>query len=198
MTRKLDTDVRREQIARAALAVVSEYGVRGLSIGRVARRVRLVPSALYRHFRGKEAIVDSVLELVRDRLLENVRSVTEEASDPIEQLRLLLERHVQFIRENLGLQRVVFSEHVYDGRPARRRAMFATIRTYLSRVAEIVRRGQASGRIRRDVDADTVSVMFLGLVQPAAILWQMSDGEFDVTAQSGRAWEIFVEAIGAR
>ncbi len=73
--------------------------------------------------------------------------------------------------------------------------MFRTIQAYLDKVADIVRKGQAEGRIRNDLDASTVAVMFLGLIQPAAILSHMSEGEFDVTGHTERAWEIFVEAI---
>jgi AcrR family transcriptional regulator len=195
MARKLDTEIRQEQIARAALAVVAQHGVSRLNVAQVARRVGVVPSALYRHFSSKDDIVDTVVALVRERLLDNVRVVTEAVVDPVEQLHHLLERHVQFICDNPALPRLLFSEEIYDGRPARRRAMLRTIQDYLDRVAEIVRAGQSAGHIRGDLDAATVAVMFLGLIQPAAILSQMSDGRFDLGAHAGRAWEIFKEVL---
>lgn len=198
MALKLDTDIRKDQIAQAALAVVAEHGIRRLSIAAVARRVGVVPSALYRHFASKDAIIDTVMGLVRERLLENVRVVTLARSDPFEQLQLLLARHVQFIKEHEALPRLLFSEQVYEGRPGRRRAMFRTIQGYLSGVADIVKRGQAEGRMRKDLDPPTVALMFLGLIQPAAILCQMSGGEFDITRHSERAWEIFARAIGTK
>lgn len=197
MALKLDTEIRQDQIAQAALAVVAEHGIRRLSIASVARRVGVVPSALYRHFKNKDAIIETVMGLVRERLLENVRAVTLAVSDPFEQLRLLLSRHVQFMKENHALPRLIFSEQVYEGRPGRRRAMFRTIQSYLTHVADIVRRGQAEGRMRKDLDPQTVAVMFLGLIQPAAILCHMSDGEFDITQHSERAWKIFAAAIRA-
>jgi hypothetical protein len=76
--------------------------------------------------------------------------------------------------------------------------MFRTIQTYLDRVADIVRRGQAQGRIRKSLDPGTLSVMFLGLIQPTAILWHMSEGEFDVTQHSERAWRVFADTIRER
>jgi AcrR family transcriptional regulator len=198
MARKLDSEVRQEQIAQAALAVIAQHGVRRLNIAAVARRVGVVPSALYRHFKSKDAILDTIIAMVRERLLENVRAVTQAVPDPFEQLRLLLSRHVQFITDNQALPRILFSEQVYEGRPGRRRAMFRTIQAYLAQVGDIVKAGQAHGRMRKDLDPGTVAVMFLGMVQPAAILWQMSDGEFDIAQHSQRAWEMFVEAIQER
>jgi AcrR family transcriptional regulator len=198
MAQKLDTEIRKEQIAQAALAVVARYGLRRLNIAQVARLVGVVPSALYRHFPSKDAILDTVIGLVRERLLENVRTVTEAVSDPFEQLRLLLDRHVQFIAQNQALPRIIFSEQVYEGRPGRRRVMFRTIQAYLDRVADIVREGQTTGQIRKDLDAATVAVMFLGLIQPAAILSHMSGGDFDAAGHAERAWGIFVDAIRER
>lgn len=198
MSQKLQSEVRQEQIAQAALAVVARHGLKRLNIASVARRVGVVPSALYRHFKGKDAIIDTVVGLVRERLLDNVRVATETVSDPLEQLRVLLGRHVQFIKDHQALPRIVFSEQVYEGRPGRRRTMFGAIQAYLDRVAGIIKQGQAEGLIRSDLEPSTVAVMFLGLIQPAAILWQMSDGEFDVTGHTERAWTVFVQAILAK
>jgi AcrR family transcriptional regulator len=160
--------------------------------------VGLVPSALYRHFESKDEIIDAVLQLVKDRLLENVRAVSAEVADPFDRLRRLLDRHVTLIRENQALPRIVFSEEMYDGRPDRSRATFRTIKAYLDRLGEIVEQGQAAGAIRSDLEPATVAVMFLGLVQPAAILWHMSDGTFDVTRHTTLAWKVFAEAIRAK
>jgi hypothetical protein len=42
---------------------------------------------------------------------------------------------------------------------------------------------------------ENLSIMSLGLVQPAAFLWFLSGGEFDVTKHPERAWKIFRQAI---
>lgn len=62
---------------------------------------------------------------------------------------------------------------------------------YLKRVADIVSQGQKEGQIRPGIDPDNASVMFLGLIQPAAILWNLSGGKFDVTRHVQKAWPIF-------
>ena len=69
------------------------------------------------------------------------------------------------------------------------------VRAYLQGVADIVRQGQEAGVIRKDLESNTAAVAFLGLIQPAAILWQLSGGEFELTYQAERAWEIFVAGI---
>lgn len=63
---KLATRTRQEQIVRAAMTLVSEQGMRGVSVTAIARRVGVVPSGVYRHFRNKDAIIDALLNTIRD------------------------------------------------------------------------------------------------------------------------------------
>lgn len=113
-------------------------------------------------------------------------------------MRRLLMHHIQLIRENEAVPRVVFSEEVGFGDPAKKSRLYGIIGRYLQEVEEILRRGQKEGAIRAELDPATVAVMFLGLIQPAAILWHVSSGRFDVTRQASKAWEIFREAIRTR
>ena len=71
---KLQTRIRREQIAAAALQLVASEGVKRLSIAAVARRVGLVPSGIYRHFKSKDAMLDAVLDLLDAKLQANVEA----------------------------------------------------------------------------------------------------------------------------
>jgi AcrR family transcriptional regulator len=194
-TEKLDTQVRREQIVQAALSLIGTHGLRRLSVASLARRIGLVPSALYRHFKGKDDVIEAVLQHIRDSLQENVRTARAETHDSLEQLRRLLMRHLAMVRDNAALPRIIFSEDVYAGRPARRARMFAGIRTYLDDVAAIVQQGQTDGQIRPDVDPQTVATLFLGLIQPGAILWHMSEGAFDVTRHAERGWRLLSDTL---
>lgn len=194
-TAKVDTKTRRRQIAEVALTLVANEGMRALSVAKIARHVGIVPSAIYRHFEGKEAVLDEVIELIGDKLAENVQVVKGESKDAVEQLYRLLMRHTQLVRENRGIPRIVFSEDVYSGNPTRKARIYAIIGGYLDDVARIVGEGQKAGCIRKDVEPSTVAVVFLGLIQPAAVLWHLSEGQFDVTKQARKAWDIIKEAI---
>jgi AcrR family transcriptional regulator len=197
MSVKLDTQVRQEQIAQAALDVIASHGLSGLNVGAVARRVGIVPSAIYRHFENMDQVLDAVLDMIGRKLLDNAAVASNETDNAIEQLKRLLDRHMTLIRQNEAMPRVVFSAGIYTTDTKRRQRMYDIIQQYLLRIAHIVRDGQASGHIRAEMDPDIVAVMFLGLIQPSAILWHVSDGRFDVTRQTKKAWPVFKRAIAA-
>ena len=192
---KMDSAIRQEQIAQAALRLIGELGLRQLSVVRLARQVGLTPSAIYRHYASKEDIIDAILEQLRHKLLGNVDAVCQETPDALERLRRLLTRHIALIQENHCLPRIIFSEDIYQNHPERKRRVYENLSAYLGQVGEIVRQGQQAGRLCSDMEPSVVAVLFLGLIQPAALLWQLSDGDFDVNRHTEQAWRIFRTAI---
>ncbi len=195
--KKLDTQIRREQIAEAALGLVASQGLRRLSVAAVARRVGLVPSGIYRHFKNKDEILDAVLDRVEQRLLANVKASRDEHADALDCLKDVLMRHIQFLREGkvISVPRMVFSDNAHGDNPQRRRRILQVFGRYTGQVAEIVRLGQSQGRIRHDVDAQTVAMMLFGIIVPAGILWHLTEGGFDVTRHAQRAWKLFAAAV---
>lgn len=194
---KLDTEIRREQIVEAAMSIVAEQGLRRLNVAAVARRVGLVPSGIYRHFKSKDEILAALLDRIEQRLLTNVQAARQENADPMEQLRGVLMRHIRFMREGkvFSIPRLVFSEEIHAGNPDRRQRVLQLFGRYIGQVCEIVQEGQAQGRIRQDADARTIAMMLFGIVVPAGILWHLTEGGFDVTQHAQRAWQLFTTAV---
>jgi AcrR family transcriptional regulator len=188
---KLGTEIRKGQIAQAALALVASHGLKGLNMGSVAKRIGLVPSALYRHFKNKDEIIECIIDHIQKTLQENLKQVCAETPDSRERVKRLLFRHIRVIRENQAILRVVFSDEVFSGPIPRRRKVFQMIKGYLNEIEGIIRQGQERREIKGDLDPETMALQFLGIIQPAAILWHMSDGALDVTKHAEKAWKIF-------
>lgn len=195
---KYDTTTRKEQIVTAALAVVAAQGMKGLQVTAVARMIGMVPSALYRHFANKHAIVEAILDHIESRLQANIQEVCAETADPWDRLYRLLMRHARLIAGNHGIPKVIFSEEVYGGSQPHKERLYGLITSYLATVATIANEGQAGGSIRADVSPERIALMFLGILQPAAILWDVSDGQFDFVSHADEAWCFFKEGLQPR
>lgn len=192
---RLGTGIRQDQIAEAALDIVRSHGIRALNVAAVAEKVGIVPSAVYRHFKNKGDIVGAVLQLIRTRLDAHFRDVVLLDVDAVQKLHLLLKRHIELISSHHAIPRIIFSEAVIGGLPEKRQQLFGIIQDVIANVSAIVRAGQETGHIRRDLPPETIAVAFLGMIQPAAIIWNLSDGAFDLVQHSQRAWRLFSDAV---
>ena len=180
-TEKLDTHIRREQIARAALGIVQSQGLKAMTIERIASVIGLVPSAIYRHFTNKDEVLDAVLDLIQEGLLSTVDEARKEARSRLESLRRLLMFLAQMIQEFPAiLPRIVFSDEVLTGNSIRKKKVYLILKSYLNAIGKIFEEGQAAGEIRSDISPESLAVQFFGLFQPPAILFSLSNGGFDV------------------
>lgn len=192
---KLDTQTRRVQLAEAAMALIASNGLRRLSLAAVARRVGLVPSGIYRHFKNKDALIDAVLDRVEERLVANVEAARAESDDPLARLKGVLLRHIRFIREGRAMPRILFSDELDAAGSSRKTRVLKIIGRYRGLLVEIIRDGQRTGQVGRRVDVESAAMLFLGLVIPAGILWHVTEGEFDVTRHAARVWPMYLKAI---
>jgi AcrR family transcriptional regulator len=189
------TVVRQEQIAEAAMQLIAAHGLAGLSIAAIAQQVGIVPSAVYRHFPGKEAVLDAVLDLLQARMKQNVEIVCAESDSALERLHSLLTRHLTMLVENRAFPYLIFSHLSEADHSERRKRLESTMHGFLAQIAAIVRQGQQKGEIRSDLSPKTVAVMFVGMVLPAAVLFRLSGGKFDPIDHLNQAWPPFVRGI---
>ncbi|MBM9604187.1 TetR/AcrR family transcriptional regulator [Desulfopila inferna] len=192
---KTETELRKEQIIEAALGLISTEGVSGLSIVGIAGQVGIVPSALYRHFKGKDEVLDGVVEFIKRRLLINVTEVRSEVSAAPQRLRYILMRHARLLAENRAIPHVVFSDGFYTGNPRRKARVGEIIMAYLDKIEEIIEEGRQEGTIRKDIVPGTTSLLFLGMIMPAAVLGKVCGEGFDMIAHAENSWPLFERCI---
>ena len=102
------------------------------------------------------------------------------------------------IRELRAMPRIIFSEGMSSDHPETKQQAYALLKGVVKGIEEIVREGQERGEIRMDFDSKSLAVMFWGMIPASVILWHVSDGEFDVTRQAQKSWELFRDGIRAR
>ncbi|MGE4297590.1 MAG: TetR/AcrR family transcriptional regulator [Desulfovibrionaceae bacterium] len=192
---RLDGRTRREQIVWAALRLAAD-GVANVTLKGVAEAVGVVPSALYRHFRNKESLMDAVMDHVVSRLVHRGREAEREEADALRAIEGVARFHMRLIVAEPGLLRLVFSEE--GGTAARSGKILRAMARYRAVVAGLVRRGQAAGQIRADVDAEDLVYMYIGTVVPPALLYHLSGGAYALEDRFERNWRLFEDMARPR
>ncbi|MPY78392.1 MAG: TetR family transcriptional regulator [Actinophytocola sp.] len=97
------TPSRREQILAAAAELFAHHGFHGVGIDDIGAAVGVSGPALYRHFRGKDAILGEMLTSISERLLEGGIARATEASTASEALTALVRFHTDFALDHPAL-----------------------------------------------------------------------------------------------
>lgn len=192
---KLSTEIRKEQLIRGVLKVIARDGTKRLSVASVSREIGLVPSALYRHFHSKDQMLSAVLDYIVGRIQHNFHEVCEETEDPLLRIQRFLQRQLKLIKESPAIPTVVFAQGLFSEDPYRRKKIFNTFDQFRHRLTTMVKMGQRSGTIRHDISAETVVLLWVGIIQPAALLYYLSNGHYDLERHGRRAWKMLKDMI---
>ena len=124
---------RREEVLETALTLVSEHGVAGASLRKLAAELGMSQPSLYHYFPSKDALVSAVVEYCADKMLaaaldlpppQRKEDIPRYAMQAVVDL-WATERHPRFVRfmfvvaleskENRSFIQRVFEERLYPG-----------------------------------------------------------------------------------
>ena len=99
----------REALIEAAQRFIAERGLGGFTLVDAAKLVGVSPTALYRHFRGREDLVAEVAGRGFDQLAERLARALRGPGTPIERFTRMGEAYLAFAEEHPGFYAAMFS-----------------------------------------------------------------------------------------
>jgi AcrR family transcriptional regulator len=147
---------RRREILEATLEIISEHGVEGATVARIAAAVGLTPGALYRHFHSRGALISEANKAANERALSWMEASTE--PDVMRRLEELGAAQAGWARENFStVVRPFFTELASEPDPdAGDRLVLADFKSFKAAV-RIAEEGRRQGVIRADVPPEDVA-----------------------------------------
>lgn len=188
--KKETTEIRREQIVRAALTIIGNEGIQGLTTVKIAQAVGVSEANLYRHFKNKDAILTAVVDDLENSISGNLKGVVSEGTAPLEKLEKIFTRHLILIEENRGIPRLVFSSELHFRKDLRDK-LSSLITQYLKGLSGIIKAGAADGSIKGAVDADASAAIFIGMIQLSALRWSLSDFKTSLLEEGDKLWQVY-------
>lgn len=157
------TEVRRAQIAEAALTIIARDGTRRFTTASIAREVGLAEGTIFRHFTDKRDIVGAAI-----RHLESLMfpiDAPPPPEDPLAELRAFLASRVALLRAHPGFLRVLFSNEIGQAAPGSAFDLLGTLRQRsVATILSCLERGRAAGQVRDDVSTAVLFSLIHGLL----------------------------------
>lgn len=164
MARTLPAEIRKEQILKAARAVLAEKGFSQMRVSEVVEKAGLSQGSFYLHFPSKEAVV---AELVHSMILD-ATALVEEATSPDQDMEASLRATLTSYYKVCFRYRDVLEATAGGAAAGMDRAEWNELYRPLNQfMLDLVRGWQAKAEIRADVDPNIVSWLVIDTVNGA-------------------------------
>jgi AcrR family transcriptional regulator len=152
----------RAQILAAATRLFAQKGLDGTSLQEVADEVGVRKASLLWHFPSKDELHRAVLDALLSRWNEALPRLLRAAARE-DRFDAVVDETISFFSEDPDRARLLLREAL--DRPDAMRALLASyVEPWMSVVTDAIRRAQAAGVIRADVDPESYVVMVIHLV----------------------------------
>ncbi len=101
-------------VSKSAMGLLSKKGVEGLSLREIAKRVGVTPTALYRHYKDKNALLAEIAESGFSDLYESVTVHLASCSKPTEALKAFGLAYLKYGIEHPLHFQLMFSQNLSD------------------------------------------------------------------------------------
>lgn len=154
---------RQDEILDRTFELLSESGLAGLTMKKVAERVGFTEPAIYRHFPNKQALLLGVAGRLGGMLLGPVREIAARQDlPPLERIELIVAHHIGVIVDTEGIPILLLAESMASAEPELSSKMAGFAGAYLQIVGELAQ------ELPSPPDAPPMSVRVLPVLGVAA------------------------------
>jgi len=161
--KRLSTAVRKEQIKDMILKILFEEGKNKLTTKYIAQKLHLSEGALFRHFSGKSAMFESILNDVIVQLLGALKEIAIKDVSPKEKLEEYICFTLSYLYRNKGITLLIFTEASEKDDTKLKQKLEYIYRQQKVLFKKIVMEGIAAGIWQEQVNVEALSTLYMGI-----------------------------------
>lgn len=191
---KIDLTSRQSDIVNAAIDIIGEQGIQGLTIKRLAQKVGVTEPALYRHFDSKQDVVIAVLNHFEDHFQKNGAASTGKTG--IGFIEELFKHHFETFSKRPSIAAVLLSTEFFR----EDKKISKKILHILDNMEDAITRAvdSAKDEIRKDVSSREIALFLMGSMRLLVTRWWLSGLSFDIQTEGKSLWRSLKKIISKR
>jgi len=195
-TSRRPTDERRQQIAEAALRIISGKGVQHLTAQQLGREVGIADGTVFRHFKDKAEIVRAAIGHLEALLFQGFPP---EEEDPLARLQAFFEQRLGLVQRMPAVFLAAFSDRLEEAAGDEA----GLVRSIIDRSRIFIRQCLAQAQEQRLVDPalsiEALTLVVMGTLQAAAFTYRRAERKSQLDPHvTWQVLETMLRASGAR
>lgn len=182
---------RKDQIVETAISLLARKGVKGFTIRNLSQEVGVTDGAVYRHFTGKQAIMEEILGRFED--LSHFEEGQAEA--PLTMIEHFLQDRYRRFEENPELARLLLLNNPFQSHPELMSRFRRMMHRHFQVVESYLNAGRQDGSIVSHISPLSLFRLIVGPFRLIVTQWLFSHLEFDLHATGMRQWQDTLQLI---
>ena len=191
----MEIKVRQLEIIEAAGEILTESGLAGLTTKNLAAKMGFAESALYRHFKGKEEIIVTMLQYLAANMDKRLTACVEKLDDPVEKLKAVFNNQFAYFEKHPHFLVAVFSEGLLEESKKINAAIMQIMATKRKHLLPVIKQGQLEGVFETSAPAEDLLHIIMGSFRLHMLQWRMTDFSFDVKKKGNRLMDSILTLI---
>lgn len=171
---------RQNEIINAAIRLIAEKGIQGLTIKNLSKAIKVSEPALYRHFENKTAILVAIIDSFKS-LMPNISDVMMmEGKTSLEKTAFIFGKYFNKFSNTPQLVSVIFSDEIFKNDKMLSERIAKLMQNNEEMFYSIIKAGQNAGEIRNDISAKHLAIIIMGSFRILVKKWELSAYAFDL------------------
>jgi AcrR family transcriptional regulator len=177
---------RQLEIIEAAGEILTESGITGLTTKNLAAKMGFAESALYRHFKGKEEIILTMLKYLATDMDSRLTNSAKDIESPEEKLKAVFNNQFEFFKKNPHFLVAIFSDGLLEESKDINEAILQIMGTNRKHLLQIIRQGQEQNQFTNALSADELVHLIMGSFRLHMLQWRLSGFTFDLKLKGNK------------
>lgn len=177
---------RQLEIIEAAGEIFTELGLAGLTTKNLAAKVGFSESALYRHFKGKEEVVLTMLKYLATDMDSRLTNAVINVGGSENKLKAIFNNQFDFFKRKPHFLVAIFSDGLLNESKLFNEAILQIMATKKKHLLQIIKQGQKEKEITDMLSAEDLVHIIMGSFRLHMLQWRLSGFTFDLKLKGNK------------
>jgi len=180
---------RQIEIIKAATFLIGEKGIQNLTTKNLAAKMGFSEPALYRHFKNKTDILQSVLMFYKQEMKKGIEALQKDNISGAQIINGLMKFQFNHFNNNPEIVMVIFSETSFQYEDSLSKTVLSLLNQKKVLLQNIIELGQGDQSIRADLNSSQLADIIMGSMRFTILRWRLNEFKFDLRKEGEELWD---------
>ena len=185
----------KEGLIIAAIEVISERGLQGLTTKEVAKRQGISESTIFKHYKTKSELLLAVLDHFSQFDQAIIESMEDKKHHPIEAIIYFVDSYVTYYANYPQITAII---HTYEGflrEPQLSKRIKDIFNNRINTMRLLIEEAKAHREFKADLDSEQLAGIIIGLERLISLKWRINNYNFSLRDQTLSALKMQLDLL---